>query len=122
VRNLKNQFLGDLYKGYIFDLKSLLTKLEAGFYAVPETQRYFVWANSQIRDLAISIYNWYPIGGIIVWEMPNSFIDDYGALMRPLALGLLEKNMKYMVIDGQQRLTSPPPHQEGEHTRNWSAW
>jgi hypothetical protein len=88
------------------DLKSLLTKLEAGFYAVPETQRYFVWTNSQIRDLASSIYNWYPIGGIIVWEMPNSFIEDCGGLMRPLALDLPEKNMKYMVIDGQQRLTS----------------
>jgi hypothetical protein len=87
-------------------LKDLLAKLEAGFYAVPETQRYFVWTNSQIRDLASSIYNWYPIGGIIVWEIPNSFIDDCGEVMRPLALDLPGKNMKYMVIDGQQRLTS----------------
>jgi uncharacterized protein with ParB-like and HNH nuclease domain len=87
-------------------LKELLERLEAGFYAVPETQRYFVWTNSQIRDLASSIYNWYPIGGIIVWEMPNSFIEECGELMRPLALDLPEKNMKYMVIDGQQRLTS----------------
>jgi len=91
-------------------LKELFARLEAGFYAVPETQRYFVWTNSQVRDLASSIYNWYPIGGIIVWEMPNSFIEEYGELMmRPLALDLPEKNMKnmkYMVIDGQQRLTS----------------
>jgi hypothetical protein len=87
-------------------LKELLERLEAGFYAVPETQRYFVWPNSQIRDLASSIYNWYPIGGIIVWEMPSSFIEECGELMRPLALDLPEKNMKYMVIDGQQRLTS----------------
>jgi len=87
-------------------LKDLLARLEVGFYAVPETQRYFVWTNSQIRDLASSIYNWYPIGGIIVWEMSNSFIEECGELMRPLALDLPEKNMKYMVIDGQQRLTS----------------
>jgi uncharacterized protein with ParB-like and HNH nuclease domain len=33
-------------------LKELLERLEAGFYAVPETQRYFVWTNSQIRDLS----------------------------------------------------------------------
>jgi hypothetical protein len=88
------------------DLNSLFGRLEAGFYAVPETQRYFVWTNSQIRDLVNSIYNWYPIGGIIVWEMPKSFLDEYRDLVRPLALGLPEDNVKYMVIDGQQRLTS----------------
>jgi hypothetical protein len=80
--------------------------LEAGFYAVPEMQRYFVWTNSQIRDLIDSIYNWYPIGGIIVWEMPKSFLGEYKELVRPLAFGLPEENIKYMVIDGQQRLTS----------------
>jgi hypothetical protein len=62
--------------------------------------------NSQIRDLINSVYNWYPIGGIIVWEMPKLFLDEYKDLVRPLALGLPEENIKYMVIDGQQRLTS----------------
>jgi uncharacterized protein with ParB-like and HNH nuclease domain len=88
------------------DLDSLFGELEAGFYAVPETQRYFVWRNSQIRDLINSIYNWYPIGGIIVWKMSKSFLDEYRDLVRPLAIGLPEENMEYMVIDGQQRLTS----------------
>jgi hypothetical protein len=88
------------------DLNTLFGMLEAGFYAVPEMQRYFVWTNSQIRDLIDSIYNWYPIGGIIVWEMPKSFLDEYKELVRPLAFGLPEENIKYMVIDGQQRLTS----------------
>jgi len=87
-------------------LEDLFIKLEAGFYVVPEMQRYFVWRNSQIRDLMISIYNWYPIGGIIVWEMSNLFISEYDDLMRPLAIGLPKENMKYMIIDGQQRLTS----------------
>jgi uncharacterized protein with ParB-like and HNH nuclease domain len=91
------------------DLKSLFAEIEEGFYVVPETQRYFVWKNTQIRDLINSIYNLYPIGSIIVWEMPKSFIDDYNELVRPLDLNILEEkknNMKYMIIDGQQRLTS----------------
>ena len=88
------------------NLNELFSKLEAGFFAVPEVQRYFVWTNSQIRDLINSIYNWYPIGGIIVWKMPRSFLRDCEGLVRPLALGLPEENMEYMVIDGQQRLTS----------------
>jgi len=87
-------------------LKDLFDKIEAGFFAVPEIQRYFVWTNSQIRDLIDSLYNSYPIGGIIVWEMPNSFLNEYKDLVRPLALDLPEENKKYMVIDGQQRLTS----------------
>jgi hypothetical protein len=91
------------------DLNSLFVELETGFYVVPETQRYFVWKNTQIRDLINSIYNLYPIGSIIVWEMPKSFIDDYNELVRPLDLNIPEEkknNMKYMIIDGQQRLTS----------------
>lgn len=88
------------------NLNELFGRLEAGFFAVPEIQRYFVWTNSQIRDLVSSVYNWYPIGGIIVWEMPNSFLNDCRDLLRPLALDLPEENMRYMVIDGQQRLTS----------------
>lgn len=88
------------------NISELLGKLEAGFYAVPEIQRYFVWRNSQIRDFVHSIYNWYPIGGIIIWKMSRSFLEKYRELMRPLAVGLPEGNMEYMVIDGQQRLTS----------------
>jgi uncharacterized protein with ParB-like and HNH nuclease domain len=71
-------------------LDELLRRLEAGFFAVPEIQRYFVWTNSQIRDLVSSMYNWYPTGGIIVWEMPNSFLNYCRDLLRPLALDLEE--------------------------------
>lgn len=87
-------------------LKDVLNNLEAGFYAVPETQRYFVWNNGQVRDLISSIYNFYPIGGIIVWEMSDAFIRDYEYLVRPLSPELPRESMKYLIIDGQQRLTS----------------
>jgi hypothetical protein len=87
-------------------VQELFNELEAGFYVVPEIQRSFVWRNPQIRDLASSIHNNFPIGSIIIWEMPNTFIESYGDLVRPLAAELPAKNGKYMVIDGQQRLTS----------------
>jgi uncharacterized protein with ParB-like and HNH nuclease domain len=38
------------------DLNSLFAELEAGFYVVPETQRYFVWKNTQIRARMIISY------------------------------------------------------------------
>jgi len=86
-------------------LEEVLEQIEAGFYVVPEIQRYFVWRNPQIRDLIASIYNNDPIGAIIYWEIPDKLRSEYGDLIRPLAEDLPE-NGRYMVIDGQQRLTS----------------
>lgn len=87
-------------------LKELIAEVEAGFYVIPEIQRSFVWRDPQIKDLTSSIYNNFPIGSLIIWEMPQSFVDDYADLFRPLADGLPDKNGRYMVIDGQQRLVS----------------
>lgn len=86
-------------------LEEVLEQIEAGFYVVPEIQRSFVWRNTQIRDLVASIYNNDPIGAVIYWEIPDKFRTEYGDLIRPLAEDLPE-NGRYMVIDGQQRLTS----------------
>lgn len=87
-------------------LSDLLNKLELGFYAVPEIQRPFVWRNSQVKDLADSIYNNMPIGAIIFWEMPKEFLKEYGDLVRPLTDDMPKEEANYMVIDGRQRLTS----------------
>ncbi len=94
-------------------LEEVLEQIEAGFYVVPEIQRSFVWRNTQIRDLVASIYNNDPIGAIIHWEIPDKFREDYGDLIRPLAEDLPE-NGRYMVIDGQQRLTSLLMVKKGE--------
>ncbi len=88
------------------NLSELLRQIEAGFYVVPEIQRSFVWRNPQVRDLAASVYSDFPIGAIIYWEMPNDFTEEYGDLIRPLTDDLRTDNGRYMVIDGQQRLTS----------------
>lgn len=89
-------------------LEDLLDKLEAGFYIVPEIQRGFVWKNPQVRDLINSIYHNEPIGGIVFWELHPQILkdDDFRGLFRPLADNLPIENGKYLVIDGQQRLTS----------------
>jgi len=89
-------------------LEEVLNELEAGFYVVPEIQRSFVWKNTQIRDLVASIYFNDPIGGIVYWKIPNEIMKDenLGGLFRPLADDLPLGNGQYLVIDGQQRLTS----------------
>jgi hypothetical protein len=89
-------------------LQDVLEQLEAGFYVVPEVQREFVWRNSQVRDLLDSIYRNDPIGGIVYWELPPQLLSDENLadLFRPLSEDLSCENWKYMIIDGQQRLTS----------------
>jgi len=90
-------------------ITEILQKLESGEYVLPEFQRGFVWNNRQVKELVESIYNKYPIGMILRWEMNNEFRESYISLLRPI-LGVdeerIRKNAKYLVIDGQQRLTS----------------
>ncbi len=87
-------------------LSGLFNELQAGFYNVPEIQRSFVWENRRVKELAISIYNNFPIGSIVIWKMPMEFVNEYHAILRPLAEDMPEVNGSYMIIDGQQRLTS----------------
>jgi hypothetical protein len=89
-------------------IRDIIEQIKAGFYTVPEIQRRFVWRNPQIRELASSIYNYYPIGAIVYWEIPAKILHDESLreLFRPLADGLPLENARYAIIDGQQRLTS----------------
>ena len=89
-----------------YTLGDLMAELENRLFVVPEIQGPFVWSESKIRDLAESIYHRDAIGAIIIWDMPKAFVEDYQDLLRPLAEDLEIKNAKYMIIDGQQRLTS----------------
>src|SRR3972149_8404485 len=83
-------------------IKDLITYTQRE-YAIPEMQREFVWSNTQIRDFMDSLYKKHPVGMILVWEInqgddvPIRHIDDSN---RDL------KDFRYLVIDGQQRITS----------------
>lgn len=89
-------------------IKDVLIDVNQGLYVVPEIQRPFVWSNSQVRELFESIYRGYPIGSIIVWGLVPEILENYGDLFRPLSEDLRSRvnNARYVVIDGQQRLTS----------------
>ena len=95
----------------MIEIEDLLQKIEEGRFALPEVQRPYVWKNKQVRDLLESIYRGYPIGSIIVWNLPRSLANEdseYFDLFRPLAKDLENRknNFEYLVIDGQQRLVS----------------
>jgi len=84
-------------------INELLTDIERGRIALPDMQREFIWDNSQIRDLADSLYKNHPIGMVLLWQtnpddnVPITAIDDTTKEI---------SNYGELVIDGQQRLTS----------------
>jgi len=83
-----------------YPLSSLLDDIERGDIALPDLQRPFVWKPTQIRDLFDSLFQGFPVGFILLWEITTE--------QRIRKIGTEEKKRKarFLVIDGQQRLTS----------------
>lgn len=83
------------------NVTEVLMRIESGEIALPDIQREFVWDNVQVRDLIASIYKKHPIGMILIWEIatediPTEYIES----------NFQGGNIRYLVIDGQQRLSS----------------
>jgi hypothetical protein len=85
----------------------VLTDLYAnGDIAIPEIQRDFVWKAPRIKGLVDSINRDYPSGAIILWQ-PSFKGPELEMLIRPERLHLYkERPPKYLLVDGQQRLTA----------------
>ena len=70
---------------------------------LPEMQRGYVWRKKQARDLLDSIYKEYPSGSILLWEIDENYET------RDSSIKIEEKSkqaVRYLLLDGQQRLTS----------------
>jgi hypothetical protein len=63
---------------------------------IPEFQRSFVWKPDQVRDLAESISNNYPIGSLLCWSNPE-YMDSRQTVV---------SHQREWIIDGQQRVTA----------------
>lgn len=72
---------------------------------MPSFQRAFRWEPEDRRALLDSIYRGYPVGTLLLWKNPPSTTEAG----RPLGVtGAAKKSPgdRYLVIDGQQRLTT----------------
>lgn len=82
-----------------YQLQNLINDIDTGNIALPDLQRPFVWKTIKARDLIDSLYKGMPVGFIILWEIleTNSFkkINQEN-----------KRDPRFLVIDGQQRLTS----------------
>ena len=90
-----------IYSDTNYEIGQLISQIETGSIAVPDLQREYVWKAADIRDLLDSMYKGYPIGYLLLWESQGRENDSRN-------IGIDEKPSRhnYLIIDGQQRLTS----------------
>src|SRR5258708_2794070 len=87
-------------------LAALLQDIEKGKIQLPDFQRGWVWDDSHIQSLLVSIARAFPVGAVMLLESGG----DVRFQVRPIegidkAIATQEKVEK-LILDGQQRLTS----------------
>jgi restriction endonuclease Mrr len=80
----------------------LLAELDAGQLALPDFQRTFVWAPDETRELLVSMIRSFPAGALLFLQGGSATFKARAAEGAPLLRG----RPSYLVLDGQQRLTS----------------
>jgi len=84
-------------------LKDLLIQIHNGDAALPDFQRDFVWEPSATRELVISIANNYPAGSLLRIRNTHDLFARREFQGAPTLNG---GKPNFLVLDGQQRLTS----------------
>ena len=94
-------------------LYGLLTQIEKGDIVLPAMQRPFVWKEERIARLVDSLLRGFPIGAVMLWR--TNTVQRYRRIARDIDTGTTatfvfestqDQSQKYLVLDGQQRLTS----------------
>jgi hypothetical protein len=84
-----------------YDLAGLLNYVENADIGLPDIQRPFVWNATKVRDLLDSMYRGFPVGYLLFWEN--------GQANGARTIGTQNRSQhvpSWLIIDGQQRLTS----------------
>ena len=85
------------------ELKELLTQIQRGETALPDFQRDFVWDPENTQDLIVSIASNYPAGSLLRIRNSRAL---FAARAFQGAPPLGSRRPTFLVLDGQQRLTS----------------
>ena len=90
-----------LFRTTRFDLDHLVKNIDRGEVALPDIQRPFVWSAAKARDLLDSMFHGFPVGYLLFWATAA----PVGA--RQIGTDAKdEKVPRWLIVDGQQRLTS----------------
>ena len=83
-------------------LLPLLADLDSGQLALPDFQRTFVWAPDETRELLVSMIRSFPAGALLFLQGGSTSFKARAAEGAPSLTG----RPSFLVLDGQQRLTS----------------
>lgn len=84
-------------------VRQLVDKVLNKELALPEMQRRYVWNAVKVRDLVDSLYRGYPSGTILVWDAEPTLEERS---LQVSGIQNIEQSGRYLLLDGQQRLTS----------------
>lgn len=77
----------------------VLDSVDNGTVVLPEFQRGYVWTRDQVKGLVQSLYERYPVGGLLIWNTSADTTELRGA-------GPGGSETVKLLLDGQQRVTS----------------
>lgn len=77
----------------------ILDSVDNGTVVLPEFQRGYVWTRDQVKGLMQSLYQRYPVGGLLIWNTSADTTELRGAAPSG------SETVK-LLLDGQQRVTS----------------
>jgi hypothetical protein len=90
-----------LFRASPFNVRQLVDNIKRGDIALPDIQRPFVWPNRKVRDLFDSMVKGFPVGYLLFWETgSDTGVRQIGVDQK------LERVARWLIVDGQQRLTS----------------
>ncbi len=83
-----------------FSIGDLIKMLKTKEISLPKIQRGYVWKQGKISDLFDSLYRGFPINTLIMWEVSQKMLEDNNIVRDDIT------KVKYLLLDGQQRITS----------------
>src|SRR5690349_15717795 len=88
------------------NLVGLVEEAHKGRLCLPNFQRAFVWPRDQVADLVRSVLRRYYIGSLLLLRCDPDRPPFAPAFLRGAKPAHQEPRPDYLVLDGQQRLTS----------------
>ena len=92
------------FKANAFLLKSIIEDIDEGKLQLPDFQRGWVWDDTRIKDLLISIARGFPIGAVMTLDAAGD-VKFESRLIEGVKVNGNASQEQYL-LDGQQRLTS----------------
>jgi hypothetical protein len=87
-------------------IREMLDQIDRGQMALPEFQRDFVWEAGATQELIVSVANNFPAGSLLRLRLQNAASVMFQPRNFQGAPALSGNNLSFLVLDGQQRLTS----------------